>query len=170
MPVLFGLLAVAMLYGLGTVLSITEGYRWPENGMGQAIRRDAAGRRDLAAQLRAEEQPILTIDYSLAGQLSFYVGKPVYSTWEQFRIWGIPDLNRATIVSLDYVPPASIETQLRGAYSKLWGPQDQEIGEGSASTRVHVWRVHDLAISQEELLDRLDFLTLYRADRAVGSP
>lgn len=162
-PLLLLLLGATLLYGLGTVLATTEGYRWPENGMAQAIRADGAGRRSLAAQLRAEAGPIVTVDYSLAAQLTYYMGRPVYTPWGQYRLWGIPDLDQAMIVSLDYLPVRLIEERLRGAYTDAWYLREQEISEGTASARVHLWRASGMTISQDELLDRLDFLTLYRA-------
>jgi hypothetical protein len=169
-PVLISLLGATLLYGLGTVLSVTDWSAWPGNSVALELRRDAAGRRDLGELLRSEAQPVVTVDYSLAGQLTFYAGRPIYSTWGQYRIWGIPDLTNATIVSLDYVPAELVHEQLQAAYAEVEGPRAREIGEYGISGRAHIWRARGLEVSGEQLLQSIDFLTLYQASRKTAAP
>jgi len=169
-PVLMALLGAMLLYGLGTLFSIADRGLWPGNSVAQAIRRDAAGRRSLGESLRSEQGPVVTIDYSLAAQLTFYAGRPVYSTWGQYLIWGVPDLHNATILSLGYVPSGLVHEQLQLAFAEVDGPHNREFSEYDISGLVYMWRGRELRVDREELMQRIDFLTLYQASRSGTAP
>jgi 4-amino-4-deoxy-L-arabinose transferase-like glycosyltransferase len=164
------LLGATFMYGLTTVLSVSDRPSWAGNSVAQAIRRDAAGRRSLGAVLRSEERPIITIDYSLAAQLTFYAGRPIYSTWGQYRVWGLPPLNDATIVSLNYVSPELVHERLQATFAVVEGPQTREFDEYGMSGRATLWRGRGLVVRDEELLQRIDFFNLYQFSHKIVTP
>lgn len=162
---LASLLLGSAVFGVGTVVNLWGPSPLPQSSIVPAIRRDAAGWRVLGEILEGSEQPILALDYSIAGQIHFYADRPAYAAWGQYRIWGIPPLQDATVVALDYVDPAVVTQRLQTAYRHLEGPERFAFTEWDATKVVYVWRARGLRWDQKVLLRRLDFLTLIEESR-----
>jgi 4-amino-4-deoxy-L-arabinose transferase-like glycosyltransferase len=152
-------------YGLGTVADLSRPSPLPSSSVVPAILREAAGWPDLGEALAEGLEPVFTLDYSLAAQVSYYTGRPATTAWGQYRIWGIPDLKKATIVALDYLPVEWVTRRLEEGYERVAGPERITVDERGVSKVVNVWRVEGLQWDQQTLLDRLDFLTLLEEAR-----
>jgi len=163
-----GLAALALLaavYGLGTVVETIGPSRWPASSAVAAIRRDACGMRELGAELASSSEPIFALDYSSAGQIAYFSGKPAYTSWGQFRIWGVPVSPDWTVVSLDYLPWEFVDARLRTAFQEVEGPRALRCEEWGESKEVRIWRARGLGLDSETFLEQFDFLALLRASR-----
>lgn len=161
---LTGLLALGLLssalYGVGTVSGLVGVSPLPQSSIVPSIVQDAAGWPDLSAPLSARPGPFFALDYSIASQIRYYAGRPATTAWPQYRIWGIPDLERTTVVALNYLPPDWLTERLESAFEVVVGP-DQLVFKGRGVTKVlHVWRAEGLRETQAVFLQRFDFLTL----------
>ena len=85
-------MALTAVYGLGTVLGLSGPAVWPHSSAVDRIRQDAAGWRELGPLLADDPDPVFALDYSIASQIAFYSGRPAYTAWGQYRMWGIPEL------------------------------------------------------------------------------
>ena len=152
------LLGCTALYGWGTMVP-TFPYH---SSARHDIERETTGLHDLVAIVAAHpEHGLLALDYSLAGQLWYYTGRPVATGWPQYRLWETPNLTNALIFSLDYLPGDAVEAVLQAAYTTVEGPY-----EGAAGNRAwRWWRAEYLRQQPADLLARLDFLTLWAASR-----
>ncbi|MEE8390846.1 MAG: glycosyltransferase family 39 protein [Anaerolineae bacterium] len=159
-----GVLATAV-YGVGTVASLSGPSPWPHSSIVPAILRDGAGWRDLGPDLAAHPAPVFALDYSLAAQIRYYTGQPAYTSWGQYRIWGVPYFHDATIVSLDYLPEELVSARLRDAFQHVEGPQRLWYAERGVVKEVRVWQVEGLQLDQGTFLQTFDFLTLLEAGR-----
>jgi 4-amino-4-deoxy-L-arabinose transferase-like glycosyltransferase len=157
------IVGLAAVYGLGTVASLGGASAWPHSSSVPDIHRDAAGWRDLGPLLAGYPQPIFALDYSIASQIWHYSGGPAYTSWGQYRLWGIPPLQNATIVALDYLDEALVTERLRTAFQTVAGPQRFRCEEQGVAKEVHVWQVEGLQVEQETFLDQFDFLNLLEA-------
>jgi 4-amino-4-deoxy-L-arabinose transferase-like glycosyltransferase len=161
---LAGLLALgllgAALFGVGTVANLVGPSPLPHSSIVPAILRDAAGWSDLGAALAERPGPFFALDYSIAAQLRYYAGRPATTAWGQYRIWGLPDLERATIVALDYLPADWVTRRLSRAYDDVTGPERLAFTERGATKVVYLWRAEGLRWDQSTFLQRFDFLTL----------
>ncbi len=158
---LLAILAVgATIYGLGTVLDLFGESAWPASSAVQAIRRDAAGWRELGPALSTYPQPVFALDYSIASQIWYYSGQPAYSSWGQYRIWGIPEIQDTTIASLGHLPADLVTARLREAFQHLEGPTYLRAEELGAVKELRVWRAEGLVLDQDAFLHQFDFLTL----------
>ena len=157
------LLLGTAIYGLGTVLRLHTTAPLPSSSIVPPIRRDAAGWPGLADPLGGGPDPVFTVDYSLAGQVNYYTKRPAYTHWGQYKVWGIPPLTDATIVSLDYVEEDLVTGRLRQAFDRLEGPRRIVIRERDSTKVVLVWRGWGLLWDQERFLSQLDFLSLLQA-------
>jgi 4-amino-4-deoxy-L-arabinose transferase-like glycosyltransferase len=162
---LAGVTVATAIYGAGTVLNLSGPSAWPHSSVAPAIRRDAAGWRDLAPILTAYPSPIFALDYSIASQIQYYTGQPTYTAWGQYRIWGMPQFRDATVVSLDYLPEALVSARLRDAFQRVIGPQRFQFVERGATKEVRIWRAEGLHLDQEDFLHTFDFLTLLEASQ-----
>ena len=115
-----------------------------------------------------DASPLFAIDYSVAGQVSFYAGKQAYTSSGQYRIWGIPPLERGRILALDVLPPDMVDARIRQLYSIVEGPNPLEIDRGGIKKKVYVWEVEAPVVSQDALLDGLDYLRLAREISGSG--
>jgi hypothetical protein len=158
-------LAAALVYGLGTLADLSSPSPLPGSSAAADIRRDAAGWQSLGPALAAYPDPVFALDYSIASQIWYYRGAPAYTAWGQYRIWGIPDLHDATVVSLDYLPAAEITAQLRTVYAAVAGPVRLHAEAPGTVKEVRVWQAQGLQLDQAAFLDQFDFLTLLEATR-----
>jgi hypothetical protein len=129
------------------------------------VLRDAAGWRELGDVLADYPQPIFALDYSIASQISYYLGRPAYTAWGQYRIWGIPPFQDALIVGLDYLPEAAVTERLRRAFQTVDGPQRLRYEQDGVSKEVRLWLAEGLKWEQEVFLEEFDFLNLLGAAR-----
>jgi hypothetical protein len=150
----------AGVYGLGTVADLAAPSVLPSTSVVSAIVQDATGWPALGRALAEADAPIFALDYSAAGQIRYYSGRPATTAWGQYRIWGIPDLKNATILSLDYLPTDWVASRLAEAFEKVTGPEDFAFSERGAAKTVHVWIVEGLEWHQERFIDEFDFLTM----------
>ncbi|MBN1262720.1 MAG: glycosyltransferase family 39 protein [Anaerolineae bacterium] len=158
--VLIGVASLGLLYGYGTAAGV-QGLAHPfvSNAVPR-LQRDALGWQAFADALdRHPDVPVHTIDYTLAGQLHFYTGREVVTSWYQYRLWGIPDLDPALILAQDYLSPDCVTGHLGEMFRVVTSPEIYR--DARFDARVYLWRVEALQVDPETLLDRLDFLTLW---------
>ncbi len=153
------LLGVA-LFGVGTVVNLGGPSPLPHSSIVPAIRRDAAGWPALGALLERESAPIFALDYSIAAQIRYYARRPAFTAWGQYRMWGIPPLQDATVVALDYLDPELVTQRLQDAFQRVEGPDRLTFTESGATKVVHVWQARGLRWDQQTFLRRFDFLTM----------
>jgi 4-amino-4-deoxy-L-arabinose transferase-like glycosyltransferase len=159
------LVGAAAVHGLGSVVNLRGPSPLPESSIVSAIRRDAAGWRELGPRLAASPYPTFALDYSIASQAWYYGGRPAYTSWGQYRIWGIPALRDLTVVSLDYLPADLVTDRLRSAFREVEGPQEEQFEEWSAVKVVRTWQAEALLADNGDFLDQFDFLTLLESAR-----
>ena len=159
------LAAAAAVYGLGTVLATLGPTPLPASSGVPAIRQDAAGWRELGPQLAAYPPPIFAVDYSIASQIIYYTGRPAYTAWGQYQIWGIPASRDWTVVALETLPADGVDSKLRAAFGSVAGPQTLCAEEWGADKCVYLWEARLLRLDKETFIQELDFLTLLRASR-----
>jgi 4-amino-4-deoxy-L-arabinose transferase-like glycosyltransferase len=149
-------LALLGLYGLGTAANLVGETPLPESSIGADLRADAAGWRELGPRLASERGVLFAVDYSVAAQLAYYAKRPAYTAWGQYRIWGIPEMETATVVSLQYLDGALVTAQLERAFERVEGPERVVYG----AKEVRIWRASGLRGETDDLMDSLDFLRL----------
>jgi 4-amino-4-deoxy-L-arabinose transferase-like glycosyltransferase len=159
-----GLLVMGLIgstiYGVGTVMDLSAPSILPSSSIVPAILRDAAGWPAIGAALGETAEPVFALDYSIAAQIRYYTNRPATTAWGQYRLWGIPDLEDATIVALDYLPSDWVTDRLAGAYGRVAGPEHLTISERGATKTINVWRAEGLRWDQQRFLHRFDFLTM----------
>jgi 4-amino-4-deoxy-L-arabinose transferase-like glycosyltransferase len=159
-----GVLGTA-IYGVGTVVGLQALARRPQSSIVPAILEDVAGWDELGTFLADQPGTLFTPDYSIAAQIEYYAGRPAYTSWPQYRIWGIPDFDDATIVSLAYLPEDYLTARLRDAFRRVEEPRQLVYLERGAIKEVYVWQAQDLQIDQATFVQRFDFLTLLEEAR-----
>jgi 4-amino-4-deoxy-L-arabinose transferase-like glycosyltransferase len=162
------MVGLGAIYGLGTVASLGGASAWPHSSIVPDIHRDAAGWRELGPALAGYPQPIFALDYSIASQIWYYAGGPAYTSWEQYRLWGIPPFQHASIVALDYLDEALVTERLEIAFASVAGPQSLRYEEQGAEKVVHIWQTEGLQVDQSTFLDQFDFLHLLEAASDTG--
>jgi hypothetical protein len=130
-----------------------------------AVRLDAIGWRQVDTLGFAPDMPLFTIDYGLASQLWYNLQRPVYTSWGQYRLWGIPAFDEAQIVALRYVDPELVSLRLREMFAHVDGPDVVQIGEGEETKLWRVWRARGLHADMGTFLDRMDLLNLARGEK-----
>jgi 4-amino-4-deoxy-L-arabinose transferase-like glycosyltransferase len=162
-----GILAVAAaavaVYGLGTVLSLSKPSSWPHSSAVADIRRDATGWRELGALLGAYPEPVFALDYSIASQIWYYSGRPAYTAWGQYLIWGVPSFRDATVVGLDYLSDSLVTQRLRGAFQTMTGPRRLAFEAPGSEKVAWVWQAEGSRLDQDAFLEEFDFLNLLEA-------
>jgi len=154
--------AATAIYGAGTVMNLFGPSVWPHSSVTPAIRQDAAGWRRLGPVLSTHPKPIFALDYSIASQINYYAGRPAYTAWKQYRLWGIPDLSDTTIVGLHYLSQDLISASLRDAFQHVEGPERLQFTEYGATKKVYVWQAKGLRWNKEKFLQQFDFLTFLK--------
>ena len=157
---LLAALAAATLASIGTARALLAPSALPQSSVAAAIREDAAGWRALGRRLATEEGLLFTVDYSVASQLWYYSGRPVYSSWGQYLLWGLPDFDEAVVVAQEYAPPARVDAELRQIFEEVSGPQRERLTEYGASKIVYLWKGRGLRVDKAEFARRLDFFAL----------
>jgi len=165
-----GVLAVALvawagLAGLGTAMATWREVRLPQSSAAAAIRAESAGWREARALPLEGSDYVFAIDYQIAAQLRNYTGRPVYTSWGQYQIWGIPDLCRSPgggestvdVVALSYVDPGAISARLTEAFRGVSGPAEFLLG---GEKMIRIWRAEGCRIESERLVERLDIMEL----------
>lgn len=163
---LWGLaISAAAVYGLGTVADLSGPCPLPASSAVPEIRRDAAGWHELGRELSARPAPFYALDYSLAAQIRYYAGQPAYTSWDQYRLWGIPETRDWTVVGLDYLPPELVTERMAQAFAGVAGPDRFAHQDLDVAKVVYVWRGEGLTLDQATFLRTFDFLTLLEAAR-----
>lgn len=157
---LFVALAAATLTSIGTVRALLAPSALPQSSVAVAIREDAAGWRALGRRLATEDGLLFTVDYSVASQLWYYSGRPVYSSWGQYLLWGLPDFDRAVVVAQEYAPPERVDAALRQIFEEVSGPQNERLTEYGASKIIYLWKGRGRRVDKAEFARRLDFFAL----------
>jgi hypothetical protein len=158
------LAALVTLYGVGTVAALRGVPTGLHSSVVHEIRRDVTGIREIAGSLSLPaEVTLFAIDYSLGGQLAYYTGRSVTTSWGQYRVWAQPDLSELTMVSLHYLAPDAIDRQLRRAYTIVDGPYSQTTGQEKEARQVYWWHARGLRWNHEEIVESFDFLALAEA-------
>jgi 4-amino-4-deoxy-L-arabinose transferase-like glycosyltransferase len=163
--VLSVILLATAIYGLGTVINLSTPSAWPRSSAVHDIHRDAAGWRVLGADLAAYPEPLFALDYSITSQIWYYSGRPAYTAWPQYQIWGIPPLQDVTVVGLDYLPEEYVTARLVESFENTLGPRVLQYEERGAIKRALVWRAEGLRLDNEAFLQKFDFLSLLEAAR-----
>jgi len=153
-------LAAATLASIGTARALLAPSALPQSSVAAAIREDAAGWRALGRRPTTEEGLLFTVDYSVASQLWYYSGRPVYSAWGQYLLWGLPDFDEAVVVAQEYAPPRRVDAELRQIFEEVSGPQREQLTEYGASKIVYLWKGRGLRVDKVEFAQRLDFFAL----------
>ncbi|MBN1936742.1 MAG: glycosyltransferase family 39 protein [Anaerolineae bacterium] len=157
------LVIVVGLYGAGTIAGTWAPTAWPRSSVADIIRADSLGWRNTEAIGLNVDMPVFALDYGIAAQLSYYLGRSVYTSWGQYRLWGIPAFDEVQIVSLTFVDPDFITVRLTQAFAWVDGPRAVDL-QGRAETKaVWMWRAGGRRIDMETFLDRFDFLALVQA-------
>jgi hypothetical protein len=164
-----GILALILIatgiYGFGTVVGTFGSSSALQSSVVPAIRQDAAGWRQLGPELAGVPEPVFALDYSIASQIRYYSGLPAYTSWGQYRIWGVPEFRDTTIASLDYLPEDLVSAELQDAFQQVEGPWQLSHRERGAEKTIHLWHAQGLTLDQESFLEQFDFLTLLGASR-----
>jgi hypothetical protein len=126
---------------------------------------EAAGWRELGPALAGYTGTLFTLDYSIAGQVWAYSGRPAYTSWGQYRIWGVPAFRDATIVSRRYLSEEVVSGRLGETFEHVSGPEQLASTEYGVTQELWVWQAQGLRLEQEIFLDRFDFLALLEASR-----
>jgi hypothetical protein len=140
------------------------GYR-PSSSAVRDIRRDATGWRELGPELATWPGPFFALDYSIASQIWYYNQHPAYTSWGQYRLWGIPESSDWTIVSLAFLPEELVTERLGDAFQSVNGPQQLVYEDRGATKTAYIWRAEGLLLDQETFLQQFDFLTLLEDTR-----
>jgi 4-amino-4-deoxy-L-arabinose transferase-like glycosyltransferase len=157
------LCASIALYGLGTAAALLGPTRLPHHSSTNAIRWDAAAWPQFASWFRPPaSSTVFAVDYSVAGQVSHYTGRPVYSSEGQYRLWGIPEFENLTVLGLDSLPTELVTARLREDFASVSGPEPWRYDQEELSKTVYIWQATGRRSPVDSLLDDLDYLNLAR--------
>ena len=156
--------ALTLLYGAGTAAAFWDVNSAPASTAAREVTFEGAGMPTLGALLADYPAPLFALDYQLAGQIAYHTGRPAFSAWGQYRVWGLPAFEEATVISLGYLPEACVTPQLVATFDTVSGPDRLTLDETAGKT-LHVWRVAGPGMSRDQLAARLDFLTLWEQCR-----
>ncbi len=160
------LLAWLAAFGAGSAAALLGPTPLPHSRSASVIRADAAGWPAFAEGFTPQEDSLIfTVDYSIAGQVSYYTGRPVYSASGQFRIWGIPEADSLTVLSQAYIPAEIITERLRADFAEVTGPQSRQLEGGEARKEVFIWEARGRKVTMERIVEDLDYIALAQAAR-----
>ncbi|MEJ2737439.1 MAG: glycosyltransferase family 39 protein [Anaerolineae bacterium] len=159
------LVAMTAAYGVGTLVGLSGPASPLQSSAVRDIRRDAAGWREIGPLLAESPELVFALDYSIASQIWYYSGRPAYTSWGQYRIWGIPEFRDATVVSLDYLPEELVTPRLEAAFEGITGPRSLRYEEPDVAKEVRIWQAEGLRLEHEAFVQQFDFLTLLEASR-----
>jgi hypothetical protein len=92
--------------------------------------------------------------------------RPVYSASSQFQDWGIPEFDRAVVLSQGFIPPELVEERLRESFAMIKRSQDWRYQGEGITKRLHIWSAQGRRVPMAEAIANLDYLTLARAAAA----
>ncbi len=159
-------LAVALcvplaVYGAGTALRLASPVKLPRSSVTESIRRDAAGWPAFAREVRLPEGALpFAVDYSIAAQIAYYTGQPVYSSAPQYRRWGAPEADALVVFATEYVPPERVTAALLADFARVSGPETWRREEDGVTKIVNVWRAEGRRAEMGRVLDDLDYMRL----------
>jgi 4-amino-4-deoxy-L-arabinose transferase-like glycosyltransferase len=156
-----GLLAWMLVCSVGTVRGLLAPTGLPRSSAADRIRVDAEGWPGIGVALEGRPGPYFAVDYSIAGQMSFYLGTEIASGHGQDRIWGLPDLTSVTIVAQEYLPPELINRRLVEHFRSVSGPTWVTL-PGPSRKMLLLWRVSGIRGKAEDAVESLDYLNLAR--------
>jgi hypothetical protein len=142
------------------VMRLNGASYWPQSSVVPSILKDTAGWREVGHTLAGQPGILFALDYSIAGQIQYYTGRPAYTSHGQYRIWGIPRFDEVTIISLEYLPQDLITSRLRETFQQVEGPQSIRYAERGATKEFRIWQARGLRIDLATFLREFDFLTL----------
>jgi 4-amino-4-deoxy-L-arabinose transferase-like glycosyltransferase len=166
------LLALNLVYGLGTVLSILGADQLPHSSVAPVLRWEGSGWREIGRDPLGTlgitpEWPVFALDYNIAGQLRYYARLPVTTGWPQYRFWegpqicaGEPGMDAMQVIGLAYLEPTVVTAQLQDSFRQVDGPRSVRLGGATSEKTFHLWKVKGCTVTAEILLERLDFLEL----------
>lgn len=158
------LLAWMAAFGAGAAAALLGPTPLPNGRAASAIRTDAAGWPAFAQDFVPREGSLIySVDYSIAGQVSYYTGRPVYSSGGQFRIWGIPEAGDLTVLSQGYIPTEIITERLRADFARVTGPETWEFAEGETRKTVRIWQAQGRKVAMARVVEDLDYIALAQA-------
>ncbi len=148
--------------GAGTVRATLQPTAWPHSPVARAVRLDGSG-WDRVDELGLDgSHTVFAIDYSLAGQLRYYTGLPVHTSWPQFRLWDAMDLDDVTMISLTFVDPDLVSSRLGNSFGRFSGPRELVLGEGRERRAFHIWRARDCLVDEPSFIQSFDLINLVR--------
>ena len=150
------------LYGANTVRATLRPIASPHSGVADTIRNEIAGWRVESLAAIAPGNVVFALDYSLAGHLRYYANVDAYTSWGQYRIWGIPDLDPVVVASLPYVDEALVEARLSEAYDTVEAPTTLTLREKAGTKTLRLWRASGRRLDKPAIVDSLDFADLMR--------
>jgi hypothetical protein len=155
------LMALLAAYGVGSRIALGSDLgHLPVSSAVSVIRADSVGWPDAGYALSGSDA-VYAVDYSIAGQLSYYSGSPVITSWPQYWLWEPPSLDPLRVVARDFVEPACVSHALSRAFAEVDGPRAFRTSDG---LRLNLWDAESLQVPTASLQERLDFLTLYRCE------
>jgi hypothetical protein len=143
-------------YAAGTVIETLD-YRGklPHSVAAESVSRDTAGRPGFALDFQpSPDSLVFAIDYSMAPQISYYGGYPVYTAHTQYRLWGIPAFDNLTVLSQDYLPQAEIEARLREDFGQVSGPEEYDLPRQV----IRMWQARGRRVPVDKVVQDLDYL------------
>lgn len=159
-------LALALLawmgaFGAGSAAALLGPTALPHSRAAEVMRADAAGWPAFAQGFSPQEGSLIfTVDYSIAGQVSYYTGRPAYSASGQFRIWGIPEADSVTVLSQGYIPSDLVTERLKASFATVSGPESWELERDKA---VLIWRAQGRKAAMGRVVEDLDYIALAQA-------
>ena len=170
-PALGILLAATALYGAGTVRTTLAPTRLPHAPVADALRLQGAGWRQARALPIERGATVFAVDYGLPALLGYYGGYDAYSAWGQYRLWGVPAFQDATIIALPYVDPKVVGERLRASFRESSGPVAFSLRDESGAQELLIWRGAGRKVGMDTFLDLFDLMQLIGAGKtSPGAP
>lgn len=160
-----GLLIALGVYGVGTVTALSGRFHPVRSSVVPAILHDAVGWRTLGDVFDDWPGSILALDYSLAGQITYYAERQAVTPWGQYLLWGWSVSDPVLVVSREYLPPACATSALREVFREVTDPEVLRVEDRGIVRELRLWRADGRRLPQAELFRQLDFLTLQKACR-----
>jgi 4-amino-4-deoxy-L-arabinose transferase-like glycosyltransferase len=149
------------LYGAGTAIRLASPLELPRSSVTESIRRDAAGWPAFARQVTLPEGALpFAVDYSIAAQIAYYTGRPVYSSAPQYRRWGVPEADALVVFATEYVPQERVTAALESNFEQVIGPEAWRSDEDGVAKVVHTWQAKGRRAPMPAVLAALDYMTL----------
>jgi hypothetical protein len=171
------LIALNALYGLGTIWSTHGFHRLPHSSVAPALYMEGDGWREIGLNPAGTlgltgGGALFALDYSIAGQLSYYTRLPVTTGWPQYRFWeelpicgnGASD-HTLQVIGLTYLDPVVVTGRLWDSFRRVEGPRHVSVRGAATDKAFQLWEAQGCTVPAEEVLERLDFLALIQAGK-----